>query len=103
MPSIGRSSHFFDNSDGLHEQAASFSFKPRPFARDRKVLTRAAKGDDINRLYLRAVDFSDIAQMFHVRKPLGRYGDRERLYLARPHGFYSAYLGGERESPRAIE
>ena len=81
--------HFVDDSDRLEEQGGLLTSEPFTVPGDRKVLTRRAEGDDIDRFDLPSVDPLDVPEMDHSGEPGLSDGARERLDLAGP-GRYDA-------------
>ena len=100
---MGSFPHFGYDSHGLKKQRGLLPAKAAALARDRQVLARAAKGDDVYRFDLTAVDSVDITQMPHTRQASGAHSDWKRLNLRRPDGLYTSLHASQRKAPYAIE
>ena len=83
--SMCRFPHFPDDPDRFIEKHGLAAVQPGAFARDGHVRAGRAKGDDIYRLYLRTVQFVDIAVMFHERQAFCCHPNGERFNFAGPN------------------
>ena len=101
--SIGRTPHFFYDSDGFIEQAGAGAIQTFPPAGDAHILAGRAEGDDVHRLYLCAVHPGDIAVMLHKRQPLCGHPDGERLNLRCPNGGNAGEQAAQGEAAGAVK
>jgi hypothetical protein len=95
--------HLSNNSNCVHEQAASFTFDPFPSPGNGQVLTGGAKSYDIHRLNVRAVYFCYVPQMLHSGEVPLRYRYAVFVYLARPYRDNPVTGGGKREAAYTVK
>lgn len=87
----------------LHEETGACALKTGSCAGDRKILTRRAATDDVNRGQNRAVQLDDVPDVDHVRKPNIRDLNGKDLDFACPHWNNSVANGSQRETSDPIE